>query len=69
MTAILKFSVHPHNIQSIREICLIIGIGHLGHDIQVVPHHYRILCMAMDDDGLETLYCAFISKQDLLVQV
>ena len=70
MAAILKFGVCPHDIQSVREICLIVGIGHLGHDIQAVPHHHCILCVAMgDDNGLETWYSAFIRKQDLLIQV
>ena len=40
-TTILKLSVCPHNIQSIWEVCFILGVGCLHHDIQSVSHHHH----------------------------
>ena len=47
---ILELGVCPHDIQPIREICLIIGVRCLHRDVQSVPHHHCVLSMAMDDD-------------------
>ena len=66
---ILELSVRPHDIQPIREVCLVIGVGHLHHDIQSVPHHHCTLSTAMGNDGLEAWYRTFVSEQDLLVKV
>ena len=66
---ILKLSVCPHDIQPIREICLVIRVGHLHHNVQLVPRHHRVLGMTMGNDGLETWYCTLVGEQDLLVQV
>ena len=65
----LSFSVCPHDIQPIREICLVIRIGCLHHNIQPVPHHHRVLGTAMGNDGLETWYHTLVGEQDLLIQV
>ena len=51
------------------EICLVIGVGRLHHDVQSVPHHHCTLSMAMGDDGLEDWYRTFVSEQDLLAKV
>ena len=66
---IFKLGVCPHDIQPIREICLIIRVGRLCHNIQPVLHHHRVLGMTMGDNGLETWYRTLVSEQDLLVQV
>ena len=66
---VFKLSVCPHDIQPIREICLVIRVGHLCHNIQPVPHHHHVLGTTMGDDGLETWYRTLVSEQDLLIQV
>ena len=62
MAAILKLSICPHDVQSVGEVHPIIGVGHLSHDIQAVPHHHRALHPDVDDDGLEPRYNAFIGE-------
>ena len=59
---ILELSIHPHDIQPIREVCLVIGVGHLCHDVQSVPHHHCTLSTAMGDDRLEAWYHTFVSE-------
>ena len=59
---ILELSVRPHDIQPIREVSLVIGVGRLHHDIQSVPHHHCTLSMAMGDDRLETWYRTFVGE-------
>ena len=69
LAPIFELGVCPHDIQPIREICLVIRIGHLHHNVQLVPHHHRVLGKTMGDDGLETWYRTLVGEQDLLVQV
>ena len=59
---ILGLGVHPYDIQPVREVSLVIGVGHLHHDIQSVPHHHCALSMPMGDDRLETWYCTFVGE-------
>ena len=67
--AIFKLSVCPHDIQPIREICLVIRVGRLRHNVQPVPHYHRVLGTTMGNNGLETWYRTLVGEQDLLVQV
>ena len=60
--AILELGVRPHDIQPIREVYLVIRVGRLCHDVQLVPHHHCTLSTAMGDDGLEAWYRTFVSK-------
>ena len=66
---IFKLDVCPHDIHPIREICLVIRIGRLRHNIQPVPYHHRVLGTTMGNNGLETQYRTLVGEQDLLVQV
>ena len=59
---ILELGVCPHDIQPIREVSLVIGVGPLHHDIQSVPHHHCTLSTAMGDDRLETWYHTFVGE-------
>ena len=56
--AILELGVCPHDIQPIREVCLVIRVGRLHHDVQSVPHHH----CTMGDDRLEAWYHTFVSE-------
>ena len=40
-TSILELCVHPHDVQPIWEVCFVIRVGCLRHDIQSVTHHHR----------------------------
>ena len=66
---ILELGVCPHDIQPIREVCFIVRIGHLHHDIQAVSNHHGTLSTAMSNDRLEAWYRTFVGKQELLVQI
>ena len=33
VAAILQFSVGPHDVQSVQELCLVVRVGHLHHGI------------------------------------
>ena len=66
-TTILKLCVRPHDVQPIWEVCFVIGVGCLHHDVQSVPNHHRPLSTAMSDDGLKTRYHTLVSQQDFLV--
>ena len=59
---ILELGVCPHDIQPVREVGLVIGVGRLHHDIQSVPHHHCALSTAIGDDGLENWYHTFVSE-------
>ena len=62
LATILELSVRPHDIQPIREVSLVVGVGRLHHDIQSVPHHHCTLSTTMGNDGLEAWYRTFVSE-------
>ena len=67
--AIFELHVHPHDVQPIWEVCFVLRVGRLHHDIQSIPHHHCPLSVTMSDDGLEPWYCTFVRQQDFLVKI